>query len=352
MPGATDARLTPDQRVGQLVMVGLRAGTSASTLDRRVATNHLGGVFLLGTWSGAASVRRASTHLQGQATRAATGGIPLLVAADQEGGRVQHLRGSGFAAMPSALAQGRLAPATLRSHARSWGRQMRAAGVTVDLAPVAGTVPSELGRRNGPIGRFDREFGHDPETVGTHVAAVVEGLLDAGVEPTVKHFPGLGRVRRNTDTSRSGITDSITGRGDPYLEPFAAGIDAGARIVMVSLARYPRIDAENPAVFSSTVIHDMLRGTMGFDGVVVSDDLDAKAVSTVSVGRRATRFLAAGGDIVLITRAAEADRTVAAVRARMQTYPGFRARVRASVLRVLTLKARMGLLPCSPPPGG
>ncbi len=344
----TDARLTADQRVGQLIMVGLPAGTAASTLDDRIATDHLGGVFLLGTWWGRATVHRAATHLQGRATRAATGGIPLLVAADQEGGSVQHLRGTGFTSIPSALAQGRLAPEDLRFRSRTWGRELASAGVTVDLAPVAATVPASLGRRNGPIGRFDREFGHDPGTVGTHVVAVVHGMREGGVEPTLKHFPGLGRVSKNTDTSSRGITDPVTGPHDPYLTPFADGIGAGARLVMVSLARYPRIDADNPAAFSSTIITGLLRGSLGYRGVVMSDDLDAKAVSSVAVGRRATRFLAAGGDVVLVSRAAEANRMTAAVRSRMGTDHTFRDTVRAAVLRVLTLKARMGLLSCSP----
>ena len=342
----TDDALTADQRLGQLVMVGLPSTASRSALDTAIARQHLGGVFLLGTWHGATAAARTSAHLQDQAGPAATGGVGLLVAADQEGGAVQRLQGQGFSAIPSALSQGQLRPETLRARARTWGHQLAAAGVNVDLAPVAGTVPAALGTKNGPIGHYRRELGHDPARVGTRVAALVDGLHAGGVEPTLKHFPGLGRVTHNTDTSANRITDRTMTVDDPYLEPFATGIRAGARLVMVSLARYPRIDPDNPAAFSRAVVTDLLRDRMGYAGVVVSDDLDAAALSTVPVGERAVRFVRAGGDILLVARASDAAPMVAALRTTAAHDEALAATVDDAVLRVLALKARMGLLTC------
>ena len=329
-------------------MLALRTGSSPASLDGAIGEEHLGAMLFLGGWSGGESADRAvSTALQARTTSAATGRVHLLVAADQEGGAVQQLSGPGFSRIPSALDQGALPSGTLRSDAEHWGAQLRGAGVNVDLAPVAGTVPASLGRRNGPIGRYDREYGHTPDTVGRSVTAVVAGLEEAGVTATLKHFPGLGRIADNTDTSATGITDPVMTGTDPYLRPFAEGIAAGAGLVMVSSARYPRIDPDNQAVFSRAVITGLLRERMGFGGVVISDDLAAVAVRAVSPAQRAVRFISAGGDIMLTTHASDAAPMLAAVAARARTDPAFAGNVDAAVRRVLTLKARMRLLPCS-----
>src|SRR5699024_11990153 len=114
-----------------------------------------------------------------------------------------------------------------------------------------------------------------------------------------KHFPGIGRITGNTDVSTTGITDSVMTRHDSYLQPFRAGIRSGADMVMIGFARYPKIDATNQAAFSSTIISGMLRGDLKFDGLIISDDLNAAAVRHVPVGQRAVRFIAAGGDMAL-----------------------------------------------------
>lgn len=341
------ARMSRNQRVGQLLMLGLSSASGPASLDRRITSLHAGGVVFLGGWSGASQVKAASSHLQRLATQRATAKVKLLVAADQEGGQVQQLTGPGFTDIPSALRQGALPPDVLRERAAAWGRELARAGVNVDLAPVADTVPSDLGRANGPIGRYDREFSHDPERVADAAVAVVRGMRRAGVQTTVKHFPGLGRIRANTDTSATGITDTVTTMSDSFLGPFAEAIDAGTGLVMVSSARYPRMDSERQAVFSSTVVTTLLRDRFNYDGVVVSDDLGrAKAVAAVPTGSRAVRFLSAGGDIILTADAARASTMVSAITERMAEDPAFARRVEQSVRRVLTLKARMGLVSC------
>ena len=329
--------LTLEQQVGQLLMVGVPAtGVDAAGL-RQVARFHVGAVILTGrARGGVAATARVAALLQGRAA------IPLLVAADQEGGAVQGLSGPGFDAIPSALDQGGAATATLRRRARTWGHQLRQAGVLVDLAPVADTVPA--GAHNPPIGGHDRQFGSAPVGVATHAGAVARGLADAGVAPTVKHFPGLGRVTADTD-SRGGVTDAVTTRTDAYLTPFRHAIGAGRPFVMMSNAVYARIDATRPAAFSPTVIDGMLRGDLGFDGVVVSDDLgEARQVSGVAVGDRATRFVAAGGDLVLTVDPATLPVMYAALLTRARADAAFRLRVQQSVQRILLAKQRLGLV--------
>ncbi|TWP36250.1 glycoside hydrolase family 3 protein [Leekyejoonella antrihumi] len=342
----TYAQLRPNQRVGQLVMVGLETSQPRAEVGRIISSEHVGNVFYLGGWHGSSTVADTSNQLQHQATSSATGGVGLLIAADQEGGDVQQLKGPGFSPLPSALQQGAMSSSALVGHATTIGRELKAAGVNVDLAPVAGTVPRSIGQANQPLGRWGREYGHTPQTVSPAVTDVVHGLTRGGVAATLKHFPGLGRVRANTDFSMTGITDDVMTTNDPYLRPFSAGIKAGADLVMMSLARYPKMDAASPAAFSSKIITQTLRGDLGFHGVVISDDLNAVAVRSTPVGQRAVRFIAAGGDIALTGGTLSAPTIVAAILARSAKDSAFALKVDRSVHRVLALKARIGLISC------
>jgi beta-N-acetylhexosaminidase len=279
-----------------------------------------------------------SRQLQASAPRTAK----LFIATDQEGGEVQRLQGSGFDSIPPGIDQGSFGIQQLRADARRWGSQLAAAGVNLDLAPVVDTVPQ--GASNPPIGGLSRQFGSDPATVSSHGVAFAQGLADAGVDATIKHFPGLGRVTGNTDTT-SGVTDTVTTRHDRYLAPFAAGIRAGVPFVMISTAYYRRIDPDHPGAFSPTVVTGMLRGDLGFRGVVISDDVGGAAqVAQFSPGERAVAFVGAGGDVVLTVNAGQIPQMTAAVLARAQADPRFRAEVDAAALRVLTAKQNRGLL--------
>ncbi len=338
------ARMTEAQRVGQLFMVGSPAsGTTLLTVGD-ILHNHVGSVILTGRSSaGVGATRRGNDALQGLATTSATSGVPLLISTDQEGGFVQVLSGPGFSTIPTGLTQGTESTAVLRGQAQSWGGQLAAAGVRLDLAPILDTVPPGTAARNPPIGVFRREFGLDTGTVASHGTAVAQGFAAAGVGATGKHFPGLGRVPANPDDSAR-VTDTVTTRGDPYLAPFAAAVNAGAPVVMVSTAYYSRIDAARRAAFSPVVLGTMLRGDLHFTGVIVSDDLgNAAQVADLSPGARAVDFLAAGGDLVLTVNASTLSQMVSAVLARTATDSAFRAHVDQAALRVLNLKASLGL---------
>ena len=313
-------------------------------MDETVRDHHVGGLVYLGGWRDASSVAAASESLQ----RSASAGVGLLVAADQEGGQVQQLRGRGFSPVPAGMEQGQMSSSGLTTLWTGVGRELLAAGVNVNLAPVADVVPKGRESVNAPIGRYSRQLGGDPADVAGAVRAVVAGLSQAGVTATVKHFPGLGRVTGNTDVTSQGITDDTTTPTDPYLEPFRAGIDAGSGLVMVSSGRYPKIDPANQAVFSPAVITDLLRTAMDYHGVVVTDDVGvAEAVAAVPAGDRATRFLAAGGDIVLTAQPGLVSTMASAIASRAAADPAFAGQVQDSVVRVLALKEKMGLLHCT-----
>jgi beta-N-acetylhexosaminidase len=342
----TLGRLTLAQKVGQLFMVGI-GGTLSGGERSTIQAWHLGSVTFSALVSGGRSAVGATTAaVQALATDATTGGVGFLVGANQEGGYVQALSGSGFDEIPTALTQGTLDPATLRTRAKRWGTQLRKAGVNVDLAPVADVVPTSWVSRNAPIGRLHRELGHAPSTVRAHVLAFLAGMRDAGELTTVKHFPGLGRVVGNTDFT-SGVRDTLTTRDDAFLVPFRKAVAAGVPFVMVSLAEYTRLDPGTIAAFSAPIVTGILRGDLGFTGVVMSDSLTAAAVAGVSAGDRAVRFLRAGGDMIVVTSLIDASAMAARLLNRADAKPAFATRVDESVQRILRAKDAAGLLPCS-----
>lgn len=337
--------MTAAQRAGQLLMTGVPAGNPAE-YRTLVKTKHLGSVFLAGrTGDSPATIKKGLARLAAQKTATTT--IRLLVSVDQEGGKVQALRGSAWTTIPSAKTQGSWSTSKLTSRTKVWVKQLKDAGVNMDLAPVADTVPAGTEKKNPPIGVFDRQYGSTSGKVSASVSTVSSTMLAGDVIPTVKHFPGLGRVRYNTDTSTKAV-DKVTGVTSAYLKPFQAGIDAGAGAVMISSASYPKIDKTNIAVFSAPVITDLLRDQMKYTGVVMTDDVgQAVAVKSVSRGQRAVRFITAGGDLVLTVVPGYATTMVNAIIAKAKSSASFRAKVNASAKRVLLLKQQSGLLTCS-----
>jgi beta-N-acetylhexosaminidase len=335
----TLAGLDPTARAGQLLMVGVPAEDPVAGMAG-LGGVPVGGVFLQGrSRADAATVGAAVAQLQ------AASAVPLQVAVDQEGGLVQTLQGPGFDVLPRATEQGALPAEELRTAITAAARQLHDAGITLDLAPVADVVPAGTEAGNPPIGASDRQYGSDPAHVADVVGTVVRALQDGGVAATAKHFPGLGRVTVNTDTDL-GATDPQTTADDPALQPFAAAVDAGTAAVMVSSATYPQVDPDAPAVFSAAVV-GLLRDRLGFDGVVMSDDLGrAVAVSEVPLERRAVDAVAAGVDVVLTVRTADAGPMAQALTDRAAADPAFAARVTESAGRVLALKERFGLLTC------
>jgi beta-N-acetylhexosaminidase len=337
-------KLSLAQRVGQLFLVAVDGDTAGSALTRAERAYHFGSLLLNKSAAGTEALAGPTAAMQALAP-AATGGVGFFIAANQEGGSVQQLTGPGFAAMPSALTQGGWSTARLRTSATSWATELRAAGVNLDLAPVMDVVPAAAAAGNAPIGALMREFGADPAANGAHGAAFITGMAAAGVATVAKHFPGLGRVAGNTDFTAS-VTDDATTAGDPYLNSFRGAVSAGVPMVMVALATYTRIDPARPAVFSPAVIR-LLRGQLGFTGVIVSDDLaDAAAVQSVPAADRGVRFLAAGGDLVTAQSLAPAEQMAAAVLATASDSAAFRATVNAAAGLVLAAKQTAGLVRC------
>ena len=328
------------QEVAQLFV----AGVPLDDLPRgdALVAGGIGGVFLAGRSTVPAEELAATT---GRWQAGAPGPGPWI-AVDQEGGSVQTLKGPGFDLLPPAVEQGALPPEQLASLADGLGAALRRAGVNLNLAPVVDVVPAGTEDGNEPIGSFDRQYGGTGAEVVPAATAVADGLAAHGVVPTFKHFPGLGLVTANTDTS-SDVVDPVTAAGDEQVTAFAEAVrrTTADPFVMMSSAIYPQLDPGNQAAFSRAVVTDLLRGRLGFDGVVVSDDLaNAAAVDGVPPGERAVRFLAAGGTLVLTVDAALVPEMVDAVIERSETDAAFATAVDDAVRTALTAKADAGLL--------
>lgn len=340
------AAMSRDQRIGQLFMVATPADSVSPGFRSVVRDHHVGNAILMGrSTQGAHHIRSVATDVQ-QLTESssATRGVPAFVSADQEGGQVQVLRGPGYDDMPTAVQQGKQATPSLRNDARRWGSQLSRSVVNTNLGPVLDTVPKANKATNEPIGRYDREFGSLTGAVTEKGGAVQHGMARAGVATTVKHFPGLGRVTGNTDTTK-GVTDSVTTTSSGVITPFASAVERDTPFVMMSSATYSKIDADQPAVFSPEVIGSLLRDQLGFDGIVMTDDVgNAKALEDWNPAERATRFIDAGGDMVLTADTATLPQMVAGVRSKAASDPAFAEKVDAAALRVLEGKEDAGLL--------
>jgi beta-N-acetylhexosaminidase len=304
-------------------------GEPTPTLLARVAAGQVGGVILLGNgWTSRQTTASAVAHLQAVACRR---GSPLLVGVDQEGGSVRRLPW----APPAESAAAMRTAAEARAQAAAAAPLLRHAGIGIDFAPVADTIStprSFLGTR---------AFGSDASLVASLAGAFVRGLQGGGVAATAKHFPGLGSAVASTDDRAVTIARSAAFL-TPRLTPFQAAIAAGTKLVMVSNASYPALDPSGAqAVFSRAIVTDLLRDALGFDGVVVTDALDAGAVAHVE--HAPARALAAGVDLLLYSRTAASEAGYASLAQDAAASATVRANLAEASRRIAALKSWLGL---------
>ena len=327
LPGAahgSSERLSLEEQVGQLVVMSFRGTIAPEYVLAALREKRSAGVILFGGNVGSPSQLRALT---GSLRRA--GGRPL-VAVDQEGGRVRRVPWAG----PLRSQAEQAAAGAVRSDAATAARELRGLGITVNLAPVA-DVPSV-----GHAAIASRAFSRDPALVSASVRAAVRGWQASGIAAAAKHFPGLGGAVANTDDAVVRIPRSRAELEQVDLAPFRAAVAAGVRLVMVGHARYPALDRYRIASQSAPIIDGILRGELGFDGVAVTDSLEARAsLSTGSLDTVAERAIRAGADILLLTGRGSYRPVYDHLLAVARTDPAFRARVRESAARVFALKA-------------
>ena len=303
------------QQVGQLTISSFQGTAVPGWLRRRLGAGETAGVILFGFNATTPQQWRDLTRAIQWGARAGA-----LVMADQEGGDVRSV---GWAGPPVGQPlQG--TPDQVRSSARAAARELRSAGVNVNLAPVADTPAGVMASR-----AFSAQVGQSTQ-------AAVEGMWSAHLAATAKHFPGLGGATVNTDDAGATAT--------PELGPFRAAIRSRVPLIMLSHALYPALDVDRIASQSPRIATGLLRGELGFDGVVVTDSLEAQAVLARSgVADAAERSVRAGADLILMTGSASWNEVFPRLLRTARRSRAFRERVRRSAARVLELKRRLGL---------
>jgi beta-N-acetylhexosaminidase len=276
--------------VGGSLMVRMEE-TATDDLLRLARHGQLGGLILFPSTGVAPSVLGDQVDRLRSAARKA--GFPeALVAIDQEGGEVKRLPDEPPDLAPSQMARSG-GPSSARAQGLATGDALAHVGIDVDLAPVL-----DIGRPGSFVA--SRTFGDDPRQVARLGVGFVDGLDESHVAATAKHFPGLGSASANSDLGPS-LVDASKSELEADLEPFKAAIDASVPLIMVSNATYSAYDPNRPASVSPRVIDGLLRDSLGYRGVVITDDLDAGAVTGAGLDESEAAVAAArsGADLLL-----------------------------------------------------
>jgi len=316
------------------MLVGFEGRVAPGWLLEAIAAGRCGGVVLfarnLGTPPEVAALSQALVD-------AAPASAPeLVIAIDQEGGRVQRLRAPLTVWPPMARLGLRDDPALTEQVGRAIGEELRALGINLDFAPVCDVATNP---DNPVIG--DRAFGDTPERVAAQAAAFLRGLEDAGVRGCAKHFPGHGDTAVDSHLDLPRVEHSLERLRAVELPPFRALIEAGVGMVMTAHLVAAALDGQ-PATLSAAWIDGVLRRELGFSGVVASDDLDMKAVADrFTVDQVVQGALGAGVDLLLCCRDPDRRQAVEAALSRAADDPVLGPRVQASLGRVRAFRASL-----------
>jgi beta-N-acetylhexosaminidase len=327
-------KMTLEQKVGQLFIFGYMGTEAKHSLTEIVEKLHPGGILVFGRNIHTAK-QTAKMLYEAQTASIAHSHIPLLVAVDQEGGDVIRIKTSP--PLPSALALGEAGDLELVHEA---GLQtallLKALGFNMNLAPVL-DISDPL--KDSFIGT--RAFGKTPETVSKMGLEFGDGLRDGGVLPTAKHFPGHGGIKGDSHllTPQKNVSLDFLLNNDllPYSELTRRG---GANAIMVAHIAFPKIDSTmTPATYSKTLINEVLRQRIGFDGIVMTDDIEMGGAGAGSPTEHAKRAINAGVDLVMMAWNKKMQfKVVRSVIEAVRKEEIDPARIDESVLRILRIK--------------
>jgi beta-N-acetylhexosaminidase len=346
-----------DRKIGQMLMVGFRGlqVDRDSPIVRDIRERHIGGVILFDYDVPAGQpVRNIQSpqqlrRLTGDLQRAAPS--PLLIAIDQEGGRVNRLKERfGFPPTISAAQQGRRSPEISREAAERTARSLAEMGINLNFAPV---VDLNTNPENPVIGKLERSFSPDPSRVAAHAREWVAAHRRWGVLATLKHFPGHGSSKADSHLGFVDVTETWT---PAELQPYSTLIKEGlCDVVMTAHIFNSRLDPELPATLSRPVITGILRQQLRFKGLVVSDDMQMKAI-TDHYGLEAAieKALNAGVDLLIFANNSVfepdiAERAVQTIKKLLHEQKITRSRIEEANRRIFAMKERLGREAHQPP---
>ena len=324
--------MTLREAIGQLFILGFEGRAPSFAVEDFIREHNPGGVILFARNLG--SPEEIATLIGALQAASPT---PLLVAIDQEGGKVARLQ-PPFTQWPSAATVGDVGSSELAyALGKAMAQELLAVGINMNLAPVLDVLTNPA----NPI-MAGRCFGNDPEGVTRLGMAVFCGLKDMGVVAVGKHFPGHGDTTVDSHLGLPVVPHDRARLVAVELAPFVAAIAAGISALMTAHLLVPALDPERPATLSRPILTELLRERLGFSGLLVSDDLLMAGVAgTTLPGEAAVQFLEAGGDCVLICHDAEAQRqAILAVVEAVETGRLSEARVQLSCDRIAEAKAQ------------
>ncbi len=333
--------MTVARDVGQLLWVGFHGTELPAGLRRQIADGEVGAVVLFKRNLAAAGDGTDLVAVAGLVESLHAARHDLLVAVDQEGGRVQRVRAPATVWPPMLRfdGTGEQGLALARRVGAAMGAELAALGFDIDFAPV---LDVHTNPANPIIG--DRAFSVDPERAAALALALADGLADSGVLACGKHFPGHGDTHEDSHLALARIDHDLERLRRVELVPFARAAAAGIPMIMTAHVVFAAVDPDRPATLSSRVVGDILRGELGYRGVIVSDDLDMKAVADhYGVADAAVAAIEAGCDALLLC--ADRDRQEASREALIRAAEAdatMRARVGEAASRVRVLAASRG----------
>lgn len=339
------ASMSLPEQIGQMLLVGVGGETITPVECQIIHDLAPGGIAFHG--GNVANPQQLSVLIQDLKACADPSAPPMFFAIDHEGQYINRFE-SGVSIFPSALAQGALAnPGLARQAAFASGQELSSMGINMILGPVADllTNPDNL-----VIG--ERSFGSASQKVGGLVGLAVEGYRQAGMVTVLKHFPGHGGVSVDSHNSLPMDNAPLQTLSDVYLPPFQTGFSSGAQAVMLSHVVFPQMDPGGQPSSLSKPVMDFLRTQMGFEGVILTDDMNMGALQTLGqdVPSLSTKAVQAGVDMLIILPLLDARAAQQKIMEAVEHGEIPEGQIHASALRILNLKQQQGLLQAYPPP--
>lgn len=329
--------MTLNEKIGQMILAGI-TGTTMDTNTRNLITQYnVGGIIfyknnLVNPWQ--------AVQLVNQIKAVNATNLPLLLSVDEEGGRITRLPG-GLVNLPSNQQIG-----VVNNQKFSYkvgailGEELKSFGLNMDFAPV---LDINSNPNNPVIG--DRSFGDNAKLVSRLGIQTMKGIQSQNIIATIKHFPGHGDTSVDSHLELPIVNKSLKELKELELIPFERAIKKGADVVMVAHILLPQLDPQNPASMSKTVMSDILRNQLDFEGVIITDDMTMRAITDhFDIGRAAVESVKSGSDIILVGHHYKnVVETISSLKSAVQKGEISEQRINESVARIIALKRKYGI---------
>ena len=328
-------QMTLEEKVGQLLVIGVEGTSFSSEMDNLIRNYHVGGVIIMGR--NVATTNEMLQLINGIKKANEHNKIPLFLSVDEEGGRVSRLP-VGIPKLPTSAQIGKLNDESVSYRAGTYlAGVLNEFGYNMNFAPV---LDVNSNPRNPVIG--NRSFGSDPYQVAKLGISTMHGMMDNGIIPVVKHFPGHGDTVVDSHKALPKVETTLEALRNVELVPFQKAIEEGADAVMVAHILFPALDPDYPSSMSKAIITGLLRNEMKFEGVIITDDLTMGAIANdYTIPEAAVQSFIAGSDQLLVVRDYEVQlNTFNAFIKAIETGEITEERLNESVKRILTLKEK------------